>query len=374
MKKKKKEDLDFYYLSKDNKDKRVQNKKKHPKKKIKKVNPEPINDDMFNIDNEIVIGVTVLPKTENKNGKKQVSKNKKRTTKKREVKYDNRNKFDVTDYDIRNSQPPEKGQPSKKNVKRISYEEERKRKQRRERRFKIVKFFLKILLLIAIIVGVFLFLFISPVFNIKEVSVQGNNKINSEEIKSLSQLTIDENIFRFSSKEVEENVKENAYVDTVNIKRKLPNTVEITITERETKYQLEYGNAYIYIDKDGYILEISDVNANLPIIRGYGTLQENLQPGNKLTDEDCEKLITVEKFLRAAQNNGIYDIITYVDISDSKDYKIEMPTKGKIAYLGDDTNINDKMLILKEILTREEGKNGEVFINDLNKMFFREKV
>ena len=160
----------------------------------------------------------------------------------------------------------------------------------------------------------------------------------------------------------------------MNIKRKLPNTVEITITERETKYQLEYGNAYIYIDKDGYILEISDVNANLPIIRGYGTLQENLQPGNKLTDEDCAKLITVEKFLRAAQNNGIYDIITYVDISDSKDYKIEMPTKGKIAYLGDDTNINDKMLILKEILTREEGKNGEVFINDLNKMFFREKV
>ena len=374
MKKKKKEDLDFYYLSKDNKDKRVQNKKKHPKKKIKKVNPEPINDDMFNIDNEIVIGVTVLPKTENKNGKKQVSKNKKRTTKKREVKYDNRNKFDVTDYDIRNSQTPKKGQPSNKNVKRISYEEERKRRQRRERRFKIVKFFLKILLLIAIIVGVFLFLFISPVFNIKEVSVQGNNKINSEEIKSLSQLTIDENIFRFSSKEVEENVKENAYVDTVNIKRKLPNTVEITITERETKYQLEYGNAYIYIDKDGYILEISDVNANLPIRRGYGTLQENLQPGNKLTDEDCAKLITVEKFLRAAQNNGIYDIITYVDISDSKDYKIEMPTKGKIAYLGGDTNINDKMLILKEILTREEGKNGEVFINDLNKMFFREKV
>ena len=72
LKNKNNNELDFYYLSKDNKDKRVQNKKKHPKKKIKKVNPEPINDDMFNIDNEIVIGVTVLPKTENKNGKKQV--------------------------------------------------------------------------------------------------------------------------------------------------------------------------------------------------------------------------------------------------------------------------------------------------------------
>ena len=54
MKKKKGNDLDFYYLSKDNN--RVQKKKKHPKKKTKKKNPEPINDDMFNIDNEIVIG------------------------------------------------------------------------------------------------------------------------------------------------------------------------------------------------------------------------------------------------------------------------------------------------------------------------------
>ena len=91
-------------------------------------------------------------------------------------------------------------------------------------------------------------------------------------------------------------------------------------------------------------------------------------------DEDCNKLITVEKILKAAQSNGICDIITYINISNDKDYTVELPSKGKIAYLGDDTNINDKMLILKEILNREEGKNGEVFLNDLNKIFFREKV
>ena len=58
FKKKKRNELDFYYLSKDNK--RVHKKKKHPKKKLKKKNPEPMNDNMFDIDNEIVIGVTVL--------------------------------------------------------------------------------------------------------------------------------------------------------------------------------------------------------------------------------------------------------------------------------------------------------------------------
>ncbi len=356
--KNKNSELDFYYLSKENEDKRVQ--KKHPKKKRKKVNPELLNDDRFNMDNEIVIGVTVLPeKDKNKKVRKEENNKKKK------------NKFDVTDKEPRKK--TNKGQ-AKKNVKRIPYEEERKRKQKREKRFRIIKIFLKILMLIAIIIGIILFLFISPIFNIKNINVQGNKKVQSEEISSLSKLKIEENIFRFSSKEIEKNVKENAYIDTVEVKRKIPNTVEITVSERTAKYQLEYGNAFVYIDMNGNILEISEQNANLPIIRGYVTKQEDIKAGNKLVDEDCNKLISVEKFLKAAQSNQIYDIITYVNISNDKNYIMELPSKGKVAYLGDDTNVNDKILILKEIISKEEGRNGEIFVNDLNKIFFRESV
>ena len=167
-------------------------KKKHPKKKLKKVNPEPMNDDMFNVDNEIVIGVTVLPeKDQKKNGKKK--KNKKVAVRKQE--YNAKNKFDVTDNETRNVRNQRRGQAKKKNVKRIPYEEERKRRQRREKQFRIVKLILKILLFVAIIVGVILFLFISPVFNIKNINVQGNNKINTEQIESLSKLNLEENIY-----------------------------------------------------------------------------------------------------------------------------------------------------------------------------------
>ena len=376
MKKKKNNELDFYYLSKDNKNKRVQNTNKHPKKKLKKVNPEPMNDDMFNIDNEIVIGVTVLPSNNQKDAK-DFKKNKKNSKKQSIKKQENKMKtqFDITDIEPTKVRYPKKGQVQNRNSKRIPYEEERKRRQKREKRFRILKFILKLLLIFAIIVGILLFVFVSPVFNIKNVDVQGNNKISEEEIESLSKINMEENIFKFSSEEVKKNVKENAYIDSVEVKRKIPNTVEIIVTERETKYQLEYGNAFVYIDKNGNILEIANENANLPIIRGYSTPQENIQVGNKLIDEDCNKLLTMEKFLRAAKSNEIYDIITYIDISNEKDYKFELPSKGKVAYLGDDSNINDKILTLKEILTREEGKNGQIFINDSNKLpYFRENV
>ena len=131
MKKKKNNELDFYYLSKDNKNKRVQNKKKHPKKKLKKVNPEPMNDDMFNIDNEIVIGVTVLPPKNGKSGRKNQSKKKVKKQKNKKQDVRPQNKFDVTDKEPNKVRPVQKGQAKKNRpVKRIPYEEERKRRQK----------------------------------------------------------------------------------------------------------------------------------------------------------------------------------------------------------------------------------------------------
>lgn len=141
------------------------------------------------------------------------------------------------------------------------------------------------------------------------------------------------------------------------------------------KYQLEYGNAFAYIDRNGNILEISSENNQMPIIRGYLTSQEDIKSGNKLIEEDCNKLLTVQEFLKVAEDNGLQNLITIIDITSDEDYKFELPSKGKVAYMGDSKNIGGKILTLKEILTREEGKNGQIFINDSNKMpYFRENV
>ena len=164
-------------------------------------------------------------------------------------------------------------------------------------------------------------------------------------------------------------------IDTVEVKRKIPNTVQLNVTERKAKYQLEFGNAFAYLDGNGNILEISSENNQMPIIRGYETPQENIKSGNKLVDNDCNKLLTVQEFLKVVEDNGIQNLITIIDISNDEDYKFELPSKGKVAYMGDGKNIGGKILTLKEILTREEGKNGQIFINDSNKMpYFRDNV
>ena len=382
FKNKKSNELDFYYLSRDNKDKRVQ-KKKHPKKKMKKKNPEPMNDNMFNIDNEIVIGVTVLPDKKKGNQNNKQVKNKKGQVKKKGKNTKNKNNrqqtnFDIYDDRINNNynrkKPNNPNKKKRKQYKKISPEEERKRRIRKEKRLKIIKAILKIILFIAIIAGIAAFLLVSPVFNINEISVSGNNKIQATEIESLSQLNIEQNIFRFSKETVKNNIKQNAYIDSVEIKRKLPNKIEINVTERTPAYQIKFGNAFAYIDEKGNILEINEEDLKLPLITGYKTQVEDFKAGNMMQEEDVTKLDTVNSIIRVSKSNEIYDMITSIDITNDEEYKIEFNGEGKTAYLGDASNINDRILLLKEILLKEKGNQGEIFINDLNKVFFREKV
>ena len=113
---------------------------------------------------------------------------------------------------------------------------------------------------------------------------------------------------------------------------------------------------------------------DLPIIEGYTTSAENLVPGKRLEDEDLERLNTIIKITDVAYSNDILDKIKIINISDTNNYTLNLEEERKIAYLGDSTNINDKILMLKEILTKESSVAGEIFLKDLNKIYFREQI
>ncbi len=105
-------------------------------------------------------------------------------------------------------------QTKKKNVPKGKKQNISKKKKKR----------LKILrwtsLLILGVVAITLFL-LSDLFNIKEIKVINNNKITSQEIRDLSTLQVDENMFKFLKISVIEKIKQNPYIESANIHRKL---------------------------------------------------------------------------------------------------------------------------------------------------------
>lgn len=322
---------DLFYYSPINTEKITQKeqkrKTKEREKRIKKQNSQKKVENQFDYDNEMVIKMT------NKNNQKQEEKTKQKMSKKqRQI---------------------------------------LKKKKR-------IKLMLKFTALLIIIIAGIIFALVSPIFNIKEINVGNNNQINTETIISLSQLNLGQNIFKFNKNKVNKNIKTNAYIESVEIKRKLPNKVQIQIEERKQEYNVEFLNGYAYINNQGYILQISEEKQALPTIQGISTPDEQIVEGNRLNSEDLEKLEVIIQIMNICKNYELDSKVTNIDISKKDEYTLYLEEEKKTIYLGDKNNLSNKMLYVQVIIEENRGKEGEIFVNgDLNNNFkprFKEKV
>ena len=253
-----------------------------------------------------------------------------------------------------------------------------KKERKRKKKIKRIKFFLKLILFVGLASGTIIFALTSPIFNIKDIKVINNNQVQADTVISLSELKKEDNIFKFYGKNVVNKIKENAYIENVKIHRKLPNTIEIKVEERTPTFSVDYMGKYAYINTQGYILEIAETNNGMTIIQGATTKEEDIQPGNRLCNEDLSRLEETIKILDSANENKLEGKVTSIDISNKNEYSIYIESEKKKVHLGDSTNISNKMLYVLAIIEKEKGKEGDIFVNgDLNNKFqpyFREKV
>ena len=327
MTKQQREEIDNLYNLSNNTEKKEKEEKKKAKEREKRIKEMKKNEETeFDFDTETVIGIT---NKNNRNNNKNSNKNK--TTQPRKM--------------------------TKKQAKIM-------------RKNKKIKIIIKTIILLAIIIGGICFALISPIFNITDIQVIGNNKINSDTIVSLSQLQIGQNIFKFNKSKVANEIKTNAYVENTKIKRKIPSKIEITIEEREQNYA--------YINNQGYILEISEQKLDLPVIMGITTPQEQIVAGNRLNDEDLEKLETVIQIMNICKSYELDKKVSSIDITNKSDYIMYMEEEKKTIHLGSDSNLTNKMLYVPSILKENQGKEGTIYLNgNINGDFkprFREKV
>lgn len=314
------------------------------------------------------------------NTEKTTQKEQKRKTKEREkrIKKQNSQKEAENQFDYDNEMVIK--MTNKNNQRKETQTKQKMSKKQRQilKKKKRIKLILKLSALVIIIIAGIIFALVSPIFNIKEIDVSNNEQINTEIIISLSQLNLGQNIFKFNKNKVNKNIKTNAYIESAEIKRKLPNKVQIQIEERKKEYNVEFLNGYAYINNQGYILQISEEKQALPTIQGISTPDEQIVEGNRLNSEDLEKLEVIIQIMNICKNYELDSKITNIDISTKDEYTLYLEEEKKTIYLGDKSNLSNKMLYVQVIIEENRGKEGEIFVNgDLNNNFkprFKEKV
>lgn len=242
----------------------------------------------------------------------------------------------------------------------VSRANARKKKRRRKK-----------LVFRAVLCGVFLtaavVLVLFMFFNINTITVSGDKVYGDEEISAASGVKIGDNLIFVSGKKISDNLTVSLpYVGSVKIKRHLPASLEIIITETAAKYAVMNNGEYTLLDSMGKVLENGLLFAGEGLITAdLGVITEAV-PGQliKLENEEIfKKLLSVEKAIASC---GIQDI-TSVNLSNI--YDIKLTYQGRITLILGNTS-GDESLVRKLDLGKEviktQNEENELYIGTIN--------
>ncbi len=126
-----------------------------------------------------------------------------------------------------------------------------RQKKARRRRLRAAFIFFLIVALITLAIMCF-----TVFFPIKGIHVSGSEIYSKSEIIKASKLTTDDQLFAVSEQEIENNIRKALpYVDSIELKRVLPNKVNIAVTDAKEYACYKSGESYFILSDSGYILK-----------------------------------------------------------------------------------------------------------------------
>lgn len=201
----------------------------------------------------------------------------------------------------------------------------------------------------------------SGIFNSDNIEIEGNKYVESEYIIKALEVNNNKNIFRYNIKDMEEILLNNKYIDKVEIKRLLPNTLKVSIIEKEIVANLYNEEIYFYIDKEGnFIDEIDENNKDNEVITVHIDYNKTDSQEIKFKNEENKKRLLY--LLEYIKEEGIYKKIDNIDMT--KPNSINMGTKEDINILlnSDEElkyNISRLAMILADLQNKKQ-KGGEI--------------
>ncbi len=193
-------------------------------------------------------------------------------------------------------------------------------------------------------------LFFTPLFNIKQIDITGNVRIETPQIKQAIGSVEEENLFRLNTKKIAENIELLPYVNSVKIEKKIfPVGLKVEIQECEPVCYVMYGEQYAILDKNLKVLEISDTAfENLSNIIGISVT--SVSEGSVITTDDPEKLEEVIQCINYITDQGIVQSIGNIDFTDMSNITFNYENRLDVI-CGSTLDFSKKISMFKKALT-----------------------
>jgi hypothetical protein len=230
----------------------------------------------------------------------------------------------------------------------------KKRNQKKKKRRKIV---LNILLFLLAVMSSAYIIIYSDVFNIKEIQIYGNEQMTETEIVELSGLNLGDNLLRIDKNLFENRLTTGVLIKSAEIKRRLPNIIEVYVLERKEAVLMIDTSQGIILDYEGIPLRTVETGEyNLPMIKLDSEVSFRLGEMVSISDSDIDVLSLIE-LLYYVKING-FDYVDYISIREGDVYVTT--SYGTMIKLDYKSNMKYQILFTREIISDRMNNNQDI--------------
>ena len=222
--------------------------------------------------------------------------------------------------------------------------------RQKKRRLRILRIRAAVIAVLSVALIIVL-LFVTPIFNIRNISVSGNNIVTLDQINACVGDVVGQNLFATWSSTIENRLKSIAYIDEVTVSKALiPPTLYVNIKECETAAYFESNGKQVILNADLKVLDDSNtfpING-IPLIRGIEPSDYTV--GRRFELKDTEKQEALSVFLKTMSATDQLKDVLYVDLSEITDIRFNY--KGMIdVSCGSMLELDKKLRMFKAAIT-----------------------
>lgn len=204
----------------------------------------------------------------------------------------------------------------KRKRKQKTPQQQRRRANRRQRILYIAgrAAFLAVLLAAAILA-------LTVFFKVETIRVEGSSRYAAADIADSMDVKVGDNLYLWNKvKEGDKLLERFPYLDSVLIRRHLPDTLVVTVTECQAALAVPSDGGYYRVSSKGKVLEITPEDGGLPVATGVPLM--GMQPGQMIdptVDAYADALLTV---LTALDASGLLPEVDFVNLQSLTDIRI----------------------------------------------------
>ena len=184
---------------------------------------------------------------------------------------------------------------------------------------------------LAVIVVLCICLF-TPIFGVSEIVVEGNQRLNAEEIIQISNIKQGQNIFRINTKKTASKIEELAYVDDAEIVRKFPTKIKIVLDESTEDIIVDTPTEFIVATIGGKVLyKTTDVTeVPVPIVKGIQV--KSAEVAKQIETENEDDSIKDISYIECFFGSAYWSEIDVIDATDESNFMMIMRSGLRVTF------------------------------------------